>query len=289
MGQLAINILISSFLYLVVASGFNLIYYTSRILNLSFAISITLSPLILYSLHNELSFSLVVLIPISIILTAVLNVILEILIFSKLNKKGTPPLQQLIASLGIYIILYNVISIIWGNDNKTFNFINSTYNILEGNITKIQVINLLIFLVLFLTLIFFLRFSKIGKKIRAINSNAKLSEIYGIDHNKIAIICTIFSAVFCSTAGIFIALDYGISNSMGFDLLLSGIVVIIISGANSFGKLILGAFLLSLAHHVGAFIFDSKWIDLITYVTLIVLLMFRPMGLSGKQLKKTEI
>ena len=66
-------------------------------------------------------------------------------------------------------------------------------------------------------------------------------------------------------------------------------VAVIIGGVDSYIGLILGAFLLSSVQQLSAFYIDSKWMDTFTYILLIAFLIWKPLGFSGKQLKKVEI
>jgi branched-chain amino acid transport system permease protein len=62
----------------------------------------------------------------------------------------------------------------------------------------------------------------------------------------------------------------------------------IIGGVGSLWGIVLGAFLLSTAQNVGGFLFDSKWMDAIAYIILILFLIWKPLGFSGKKLKKSR-
>jgi len=76
---------------------------------------------------------------------------------------------------------------------------------------------------------------------------------------------------------------------MGFNLLLYGVIALIIGGNGSTWGLVGGAFLLATAQNLGAYYFDSKWMDTIAYIVLILFLIWKPLGFSGQILKKVEI
>ncbi|MFH1320855.1 MAG: hypothetical protein ABII90_09420 [Bacteroidota bacterium] len=50
-----------------------------------------------------------------------------------------------------------------------------------------------------------------------------------------------------------------------------------------------GALLLAAAQHLSAYYIDSKWMDAVAYVILILFLIWKPLGFSGKRLKKVEL
>jgi branched-subunit amino acid ABC-type transport system permease component len=63
----------------------------------------------------------------------------------------------------------------------------------------------------------------------------------------------------------------------------------IIGGVGSNWGIIGGALLLAISQHLTAYFIDSKWMDATTYIILIFFLLWKPLGFSGKRLKKIEI
>jgi branched-chain amino acid transport system permease protein len=76
---------------------------------------------------------------------------------------------------------------------------------------------------------------------------------------------------------------------MGFQILLYGIIVMIIGGIGNIWGLVSASILLASAQHFGAFYFDSKWMEAISYLILILLLIIKPLGFSGRKLKKVNV
>ncbi|GHU75870.1 hypothetical protein FACS189414_0860 [Bacteroidia bacterium] len=76
---------------------------------------------------------------------------------------------------------------------------------------------------------------------------------------------------------------------MDFNWLLYGVVAMIIGGVDSNWGLVGGAFLLATAQHLVAYYIGSQWMNAVAYVILILFLIGKPLGFSGKRLKKIEI
>ena len=289
--QLFINILISTAIYLLVANSVLLLYSTTKFLNLAHAVIITLGAYFSYLFSLQLGLTFWLSIPLAIICSITLGAIIEMSIFYPLRKKSASALKLMIASLGIYIVLQNVISILWGNDTLTL----TTWEIKTGNkflgayITDIQIIILLTSVIFFIGTVLFLNFTKDGKKMRAVSSNEMLSNIFGINSNKVILSSVTLGSFLAAVAGILVAFNTDMSPTMGFNLLLYGIIAMIIGGVGSTWGLIGGSFLLAFAQHLGAYYIDSKWMDAITYLILILFLIWKPLGFSGKRLKKVEI
>ncbi|NNJ84505.1 MAG: branched-chain amino acid ABC transporter permease, partial [Gammaproteobacteria bacterium] len=63
----------------------------------------------------------------------------------------------------------------------------------------------------------------------------------------------------------------------------------IIGGTESLWGIAAGAFILAAAQNLSAYYLDTKWTDAVTYLILIVFLIFRPYGVSGAKIRKVEI
>jgi branched-subunit amino acid ABC-type transport system permease component len=197
----------------------------------------------------------------------------------------------MIASLGLYLIFQNVISLIWGDTSLSIrqNDIEVGYQFFDGYITLNQIKTIFISSSLVIFLQVLLKYSSVGKNLRAVSVNSSLSKIWGINTNRAFIFSFLIGSLFASVAGILAAYESDLSPNMGFNLFLYGAIIMIIGGTGNIWGLIGGAFLLATAQNLGAYFIDSKWLDLVAYITLILFLGFKPLGFSGKQLKKVEI
>jgi len=197
----------------------------------------------------------------------------------------------MIASLGLYIIFQNLVSILWGDASLSIRQDNIAVGkqLFGGYITNNQINTIMISASLFILTLVFLKYTNIGKTIRAVSSNSSLSSNFGINTNRVFIYSFLIGSLFASIAGLLVAYETSLSPNMGFKLFLYGAIVMIIGGIGNFWGLIGGAFLLAIAQHLGAYYIDSKWMDAIAYIILILFLIWKPLGFSGKRLKKIEI
>lgn len=289
--QLIINAGISFSIYLLIANSFIIIYQSSKFFHFAHAVLIIIGAYFSYLFSQQFALSLWLAIPIAITLATVIGLFCELFIYKPLRRRKGTPLVMLIASLGLYIILQNIISLIWGDDTKSIR----TWEVKVGNeifgayITDIQITIIVVSIVLFIATLLFLKYTKIGKNMRAVSSNEELSNIFGINSNRIILLSFGIGSALAAVAGILVAFDTDMTPTMGFNLLLFGVVAMIIGGVGSVRGLIGGALLLATAQHLGAYYIDSKWMDAIAYIILILFLIWKPFGFSGKRLKKVNI
>ena len=289
--QLFLLILTTGCLYLLIALSFTLLYYPGKFFNLAHAAIITISAYFSFLLIIQLKINQFFSIPIAVILSTCLGLIIEFFIYKPLRKKNPSTLVLLILSLGLYIILQNTISLLWGNDTKSIQngAIDVGNNLWGAYITNTQILIILISLFIFIAVNLFLKSTEYGKQIRAVSSNRELSATFGINIDRIILSSTAIGSGLGAISGILVAYDTNMTPFRGFNLLLYGIVAMIIGGVNSMWGLIGGSFLLATAQHLGAYYIDSKWMDAIAYIILILFLLWKPLGFSGKRLKKVEI
>jgi len=289
--QVLINILITVALYLLIANSYSLIYYTTRFFHIAHATVITSSAYFVFLFANKLSVPLSLSVALAIVAVFIIGLLCEVLVYRNMRKKNVPAMAYLIASLGLYVVLQNCISLFFGDDTKIIN----TEEVTVGNqifgayITTIQIITVFVSIALFIAVNFFLHFTATGKSIRAVASNPELCNIYGISSNKIIIVAFGIGSALAAIAGILSAMDTNMTPTFGFNLLLYGIVAMIIGGVGSTRGLIAGALLLATAQHLAAYYIDTRWMDAVTYIILILFLIWKPLGFSGKILKKVEI
>ncbi len=289
--QILFNILLSFSIYLLVSISFSIIYSSIKFFNFAHAGIISFGAYFAYLFSQQFNLSLFLSIPIAIFLSILLILIIEFIIYKPLRKKHTTPLLMLIASLGLYVVLQNCISLLWGDNVKSIR----TGEIKVGNeffgayISNIQLLTIIVSIAFFITFLFFFKFHKLGRKIRAISANAELASIMGINSDKVILWSLGLGSGIAVIAGILVASDTGLTPTMGFNLLLYGVVAMIIGGLGSTWGLVGGSLLLATAQHLGAYYVDSKWMDAIAYIILILFLIWKPLGFSGKRLKKVEI
>jgi len=289
--QILINILLSSSVYALLVFSFRIKYLTLRFFDFSHAIIITFGGYFTYLFSVLMDFNLFLAISLAIISSVIISLLILQFIYKPLQKRNTENWQMLVASLGIYIILQNIISIIFGDENKSIRTweIKKGYNFLNAYITGIQITLVFSTIILLLLTWLFLNKTKIGKKIKAVSSNPTLSSILGISNDKATIWSFIIGSFLASISGILITLDSDMIPTIGFNWLLYAVVAMIIAGMGKLRYVFMSVVLLATAQHLSAYYIDSKWMNATAYIILIVFLYFKPYGFSGKKLKKAEL
>ena len=289
--QLIINITILTCLLFLIAKSFQIVYLSSKLLFVTHAISLTLGAYITYFVSILQGVPLWVAVPVSTMTGILLMLAVNQWIYKPLQKRKPESWQMMIASLGLYVVLQNIVSIVWGDSTLSFR----TWEVKQGHefwgayITDVQIITIVASGMLLLMSWLFLERTNIGQQIKAVSSNPELSTIFGISKNRAIVWSFAIGTGLASCAGILIAADTDMTPTMGFNWLLYAVVAMIIGGMGKMRYLLLGCLLLASAQHLAAYYLDSKWMNATAYIILIAFLYFRPYGFSGKRIKKAEI
>lgn len=289
--QLFINTLITSSIYILVALSFSIIYQTTRFLHFALAVNFTFGAYFTYLFHKFFNLSIYFAIPIAILLSALVGCSMELGVYRNLRKKNAPPIVLLLASLGIYIVLQNTISMLFGDDTKSIRsgVVREGLRIFGARITPIQIVIIVTSIILVIAVALWLKKSSMGKAMRAVANDPELALISGIDSDSVILSTFVIGSALAGIAGILVALDVDMTPTMGMNVLMMGVVVVIIGGTGSIPGIALGALLLGFAQHFSVWKISSQWQDAIAFIILFVFLLVRPQGFFGKKIRKTEV
>ena len=289
--QLLIDFIVLFNILLIIGYSFYYIYATIRFFHLAHAISLTFGAYFTFQLYIRSGVPLWISVILSVVCGVLLMLLCYQLLYRTLQKKEIKSWKMMVVSLGIYVILQNIVSIIWGDKRVSMKSweILVGHEIMGGFITDVQIITIAVCSIIVIIAYLMGRMTNIGKKIQASASNPEMSSILGISSNATKALSMAIGTGMMSIAGILIAADIDITPTMGFDWLLYGVVAMIIAGTGRLYYLIFGSLLLAIIQQLSSYCLDGKWMNATAYIILIIFLYFRPFGFSGKKLKKAEV
>ena len=175
----------------------------------------------------------------------------------------------------------------WGSGDQRFPFGSYPDTIYTwGNvyILQLQLIILAVSLALTLGLTLMLRRARIGKAIRAVAENPRAARLLGIDVERVIAQTFFISSALGGAAGVLYGLLYSFSPTVGRNLELKGLAVIILGGMGSITGAVIGGFLLGLVEVASVSLTDtSSYKDAAAFTLLFLILLARPQGLLGRK------
>ena len=281
--QVIMNGLIAGSIYALVAAGFSIIYSTNKFIHFAHGAVIAFAAYMLYASFTLMDLPFSVGIICTLILTALLGWLLYKLVYRPLLKKKASMVILLIASLGLLILIENLLQSVFGADIKTINACTITkgWTIAGAIITPLQVVIMAVALLTLVIVYIVMQKTKLGRHMRAVADNKELASIVGINEQKIAAYSFILGSLLAAVAGILIGLEQNLRPTMGTGLIIKGYTGAIIGSVSSVPGAVLGSFLLGIVENVGILWLPSGYKDAIAFILLFIFLLWRPQGILG--------
>jgi branched-chain amino acid transport system permease protein len=129
-----------------------------------------------------------------------------------------------------------------------------------------------VFLVLALSLV--LRYTGLGRAIKATRGNPDMARIIGIDPNMIYIICMVIGSLFAGLFGFWYGVKYSVTDSMGFNPVIFAFVVAFLAGtARSPIRIFIAGIIISLIEQLSSIFLAVRWTQLVVFVILVIYLV----------------
>jgi branched-chain amino acid transport system permease protein len=278
--QLLANGLINGSHYALLALGFGLIFSTTNILHFAYGPLYAVAAYVGWALAALLGLPLWLAGLGAIACTGALGGATYLVLYRPFEARGAPLFVILIVSLGLFIVLENVIGLVAGTDTKVISDLQ--YGIFfVGNVffTELQVYQVIALAVIGALIWGFLRFTSYGKAILAMTDNAEMARVIGIDTVRVGILVFVLGSAISAVPGMLILLKEGAAPAMGFQAVFLAFLAVVIGGVGSMRGAVLGGFLLGIVESTGMLAIPTEWQSTISFVVLFLVLVFRPTGL----------
>jgi len=223
----------------------------------------------------------------AIAVVAILIWVVEKTIYLPLNKKQSNQSISLIASMGLYVVIVNILALLFGNENKTIeNSFSGSFEL--GNIifTKVQMIQTVIGIVATATFIIYLKLTKSNLALQAVSDNETISKVFGINTEKERVKVFIAGSVLTCIAAILKTLEVGIDPQAGMGITLTAAVVTILVSRLNVLLIIAFSIALTILQNSVEWFLNAQWRDGITFLLLLLVILFRTEGIISYNLRK---
>jgi len=282
--QLLLNGLINGCAFALVAIGFALICNTTRIFHFAHGGIYTLSGYLFFSFYTQHGLSMWFALPITLILAAIVGILIDLVVYHPLDRRRASTMMHMLSSLGLYIIIVNIICMVYGNNSKIIvSGLLPTVKFGGLMLNAVQIWTAVTFVIVFIAFAVSLRVTGLGLKLRAMRDNQTLLSLYGINPNTIRLFVFGAGSALCALAGILVGLDVGIDPHVGMTAVVLAAVALIVGGIGIFEGAAFGALMLGCLQSIAVWQMSARWQDMVTFLVLIVFLLFRPQGIMGRR------
>ena len=221
-------------------------------------------------------------------LSAVISGLVELTAFRPL--RSAPRLAPLVASIGVVFILENILLVWQGNQFNTVEPVlpgGRIFRVYGFSFTWDNLIVIGLALALLVGLLLILRRTRYGKAIRATSQDREAAELMGVNVNRTILLTFVLAGALAGAAGfVYLIYETNVSWDQGFHLGLVALTAAVLGGIGSPTGAILGALVIGITEALNDGLRwhapGSDWTLSIVFVILIVMLVLRPAGLTGR-------
>ena len=255
------------------AIGFLLIFRLNRTFDLAYAGVIALAPYLFSLLLDTYSAGIFPSVVATILLCSASGIAIEIIIYRPLRSFTSGTFAVLLASLGVYVVIQNAISMTWGDAVRVL-LPRSTVGLIWGMNTATGT-TVLVACLLFPLAALTLRRTHVGLLWRAMADNATLATTTGLPIKALTILFAGAAYAIGAFTGLLTAWDLNAVPFMGLSPLMLGVVAVII-GRQQIAGIAVAAFVLSALRSMCAWLFGVAWSEALTFGLFCAVLLLKP-------------
>ena len=284
--QLANGLILGS-VYALLALGYTMVYGIIKLINFAHGDIYMIGAFMGYYLINTLHLNFFVALILSMIGTAILGVVIEFLAYRPL--RNSTRIAALITAIGVSFLLEYGMVFFVGANTRSFPQVIKTVRYTLGpiSISNIQLMILGISILLMVGLQFIVQKTKMGKAMRAVSVDSDAAQLMGINVNRTISFTFALGSALAGAAGVLIALYYNsLEPLMGMTPGIKSFVAAVLGGIGIIPGAALGGFVIGLLETFTTAVGLSDFRDAIVYAILIIILLVRPAGILGKNVKE---
>ena len=279
--QIFFNGLINGLTLAVLALGFSLVYLPTRVFALALAGIYVLTPYLVWQ-AQQWGIPLAGAIIVALSFVVLLNLAIEWFNHRPLVRRGASASAHMISSLGIFIIVIQVVALFWGNEARILRTsIDTTSSFGNIILTRSQFLAAGISLIILIGFYSWLQYTKLGLRFRALADNPIQLALHGFNTDHLRLLAAGMAGLLVGISSLLVANDFGFDPYTGLNALLLAIVATIVGGRHSFFAPILGGILIGVLRAEVVWFLSARWQEAATFFLLVLILFFRPQGLLG--------
>ncbi len=281
--QLIVNITVLAAIYALLACGYVLIYRVSRVLNMAHGEIAMLGAYLLYTTASLFVGNPFTAIAVAVVMSLTVGVLVYVLLMRKMT--GEMVLAAILTTIAIGILLRGLIVLIWSaaqqHPLEALHFSNPSIGLFGGaRISACAALMVVMTAVVYGALFAFLRFGRWGVRMRAAGQNPLLAAQRGVNLNAVYALAWALSSLSGSIAGMLIALDSGLDQTMVV-IGLKAFAPALVGGLDSLLGALVGSLIVAAAEVLAIHYIDPLLSDVVPFLVLIAMLIVRPWGLFG--------
>jgi branched-chain amino acid transport system permease protein len=211
-----------------------------------------------------------VLMPLAFVLLGALGMLIHVLCFRGIAARAPNvdvfEARSLMVGFGLMFAVQNAALIVWGGDLRGYEYLAQPVELAGMRFTENKLVIFAVALALSLGFVALLKFTLLGKAVRALMQSPTGAQLVGINTKRLQLL----------------SMTYEISPSMGEPYTVTALIVITLGGFGSVAGSLVGGLLLGLVEALGMYFTSPSLKMLLSYAVFIGVLIWRPNGLFSR-------
>ena len=265
-------------IWLLAALGLTVIYGTIGVINMAHGEFIMLGAYTSFALQSWFGLPFLLCVPASFAVVAVIGLAIERGLIRFLYKR---PLDTLLATWGVSLVLTQGIRLLFGSDPKYIAVPHMFESNVQLGFASMSVLRLIVFgfaLALIAALFFLFYRTRFGMQVRAVMQNKEMASAFGINADRVYMVTFAIGAGLAGLAGSLFGVLAIVLPNMGANYVVQAFLVVVVGGGTIVGSVVASG-LTGELQSVFAFATSDTFARFILYVMIVIFLRFRPRGL----------
>ena len=275
------NGLIIGTFYVLMALGLSLILNLSNVINFAHGNFLALGGYLAYTLSPTLGYWGALLV--APLLTALIGLAVERLMIRRVYNRD--PVYSLLLTFGLAFVMQDIARYVWGPNGLPLglpDFLAQPISAELFFVTWYRVFMMIVVIVVVLGLFAFLRYTRVGVRIRAGTLDLETVASLGVNISFLRTFNFALGCLLAGLSGVLAAGQIGLNPNMGDDLLMPSFIAIIVGGVGSLIGTLFGGLLIGMAAALTTVFYPSAS-EAVIYAIMMIVLLIRPRGLMGEE------
>jgi branched-chain amino acid transport system permease protein/neutral amino acid transport system permease protein len=270
--------------------GFTLQFGVTNILNLAYGDIMTAAAFVAY-LVTSAGLSVWLALVAGAVFGSVFSVLLNRCIYTPFVRRGTRLFGMIIVTIAVSLIVQNGLLAIFGANFFSLKMPRpASVHIAGMAFTTVQLAIIAIAAVAMLLIHLLLRYTKLGKAMRATAADPDLARNCGIATDRVIDLAWAISGALCGLAGVILVMNVtAFTDTTGAQFLIPIVAVAVLGGIGQPYGAMLGALVIGITTEVAAAIFSPEYKNVVAFVILVIVLLARPQGILSEVATRKEV
>jgi len=270
--------------------GFTLQFGVTNILNLAYGDIMTAAAFVAY-LVTRAGLSVWLALVTGAAFGSVFSVLLNRCIYTPFVRRGTRLFGMIIVTIAVSLMVQNGLLAIFGANFFSLKLPRPTSVHIAGMVfSTVQLAIIAIAAVAMLLIHLLLRYTKLGKAMRATAADPDLARNCGIATDRVIDLAWAISGALCGLAGVILVMNVAaFTDTTGAQFLIPIVAVAVLGGIGQPYGAMLGALVIGIASEVAAGIFNPEYKNVVAFVILVIVLLARPQGILSEVATRKEV